>query len=74
MGTRRLTITEEAYERLRALKRTDESFTDTVLRLTDRERVVMARFGDVSDVDGFRAAVDDTREELDVSLREHDGR
>jgi len=70
MGTKSLTVTEEAYERLRALKREDESFTDTILRLTDREADVMAGFGAMADVDGFREAVEDTREDLDASLRE----
>jgi hypothetical protein len=33
-GTTSPTITDEAYERLDALERDDESFTDTILRLT----------------------------------------
>ncbi len=36
MGTKTLTITQEAYERLRAHKGPSESFTDVVLRLTER--------------------------------------
>ena len=32
-----ITITEDAYERLRALKREDESFSDLVVRLTESE-------------------------------------
>ncbi len=34
MGTKNISLTEEAYERLRARKRGDESFTELVLRLT----------------------------------------
>jgi len=34
MGTKNISLTEEAYERLRKQKREDESFTDVVLRLT----------------------------------------
>ncbi|MFC7157917.1 antitoxin VapB family protein [Halomarina halobia] len=34
MATKSLTIREDAYERLRALKRDDESFSDLVDRLT----------------------------------------
>jgi hypothetical protein len=32
-----ITITEDAYERLSALKREDESFSDLITRLTERE-------------------------------------
>ena len=41
MDTKTLTISEEAYERLKAHKRDDESFTDTILRLTESEGDVM---------------------------------
>jgi predicted CopG family antitoxin len=37
MATKNITITEDAYERLRALKREDESFSDLVVRLTESE-------------------------------------
>jgi predicted CopG family antitoxin len=70
MGTRSLTITEEAYERLREHKREDESFTDTILRLTGDDRDVLKGFGAMSDVEGFREAVAETRDELDDDLRE----
>jgi len=70
MGTKSLTITEEAYERLRAHKREDESFTDTILRLTGDDRDVLKGFGAMSDVEGFREAVAETRDELDEDLRE----
>lgn len=33
MGSKTLTITEEAYNRLKAEKREDESFTDTITRI-----------------------------------------
>jgi len=70
MGTKTLTITEEAYERLRAHKRDDESFTDTILRITGNERDVMKGFGAMSDVEGFREEVEGVRGELDGDLRE----
>jgi predicted CopG family antitoxin len=70
MGTKSLTITEEAYERLREHKREDESFTDTILRLTGDDRDVLKGFGAMSDVEGFREAVAETRDELDDDLRE----
>lgn len=74
MGTKSLTITEEAYERLRAHKREGESFTDTILRLTDRNRDVMKGFGLMNDVDGFREAVASTRSEVDDDLRTREER
>jgi len=37
MGTKNITITEEAYKRLKALKRDEESFSELVTRLTERE-------------------------------------
>ncbi|NHX42002.1 MULTISPECIES: antitoxin VapB family protein [Haloarcula] len=74
MGTKSLTITEEAYERLKEHKQDDESFTDTILRLTGDDRDLMAGFGAMKDVDGFREAVESTREELDDDLRERTDR
>lgn len=35
MGTTTISLREEAYERLKAAKREDESFSDVVVRLTD---------------------------------------
>lgn len=69
MGTKSLTVTEEAYERLKAYKREDESFTDTILRITGSDRDVMAGFGAMEDVDGFTEAVESTRTALDDDLR-----
>lgn len=70
MGTKSLTITEEAYERLKEHKREGESFTETILRLTGSERDLMKGFGAMRDVDGFREAVEETRDELDTDLHE----
>ncbi|WP_435064169.1 antitoxin VapB family protein [Halobaculum sp. EA56] len=69
MGTKSLTITDEAYERLKADKREGESFTDTILRLTGENRDPMKGFGAMQDVDGFREAVEDTSDALDADLR-----
>jgi predicted CopG family antitoxin len=69
-----LTITDEAYERLKKHKREEESFTDAILRLTGSERDLMKGFGAMSDVDGFREAVETTRDELDADLRERSER
>jgi predicted CopG family antitoxin len=69
IGTKSLTITEEAYDRLREHKREGESFTETILRLTGAEHDPLEGFGAMRDVEGFREAVDSTRDELDTDLR-----
>ena len=66
--TRTLTISEEAYERLEEHNREGESFSETILRLTGTERDLMKGFGSMSDFDGFRAAVESTRDDLDEDL------
>lgn len=70
MGTKSLTITDEAYERLKEHKRDDESFTDAILRLTGSDQDLLKGFGAMSDVDGFREAVEGARDELADDLRE----
>lgn len=74
MGTKSLTITDEAYEQLRAHKREGESFTETILRITGSERGRMAGFGAMADAEGFRAAVETSRDRLDADLREREER
>lgn len=73
MATKSLTITEEAYERLKAHKREGESFTETILRLTEEERDIMRGFGAMRDSEGFREVVESTRAELDDDLRTRTG-
>lgn len=70
MGSKTISLTEEAYNRLREHKREGESFTDVVLRLTDSGDDPLAGFGAMRDVEGFREAVERTRDELDEDLRE----
>ena len=74
MSTNTITITEDAYNRLKEHKREGESFTDTILRLSGEERDVMKGFGLMSGVEGFRDAVGRTRGDLDGDLRERAGR
>ena len=59
MGTKSLTITNEAYDRLKEHKREGESFTETILRLTGSERDLMKGLGTMRDFDGFREAVEE---------------
>lgn len=74
MATKTITVTEEAWKRLKEHKHEGESFTDTILRLTGSDRDVMKGFGSMSDVDGFRQAVEETRDEFDGDFRERTGR
>jgi len=67
MATKTITLTDEAYERLREMKRDDESFTDVVLRVTGSERDVMKGFGSWADTD-LREAVETARDEFDADF------
>lgn len=40
MGTKKISISEEAYDRLSALKKPGESFTDVVNRLTRKRSII----------------------------------
>lgn len=73
MPTKSLTITEEAYERLKAQKREGESFTDAILRLTDRKDP-MSGFGAMAEVEGFREAAEAAREDYDAGVRTREER
>jgi len=74
MGTKSLTITDEAYDRLKEYKKEGESFTDIILRLTGDQRDIMQGFGAMKDVEGFRAAVEKTQDTLDEDLRSRSNR
>jgi len=62
MAVRTITVTDEAYRRLRAHKGSSESFTDVVLRLTER-RPLSDFAGVVSHetATALRAAVEEDR-------------
>ena len=62
-------LSEEAYERLRAHKREDETFSDVVLRLAG-ERSLMELAGILSDdeADALRDAVEERRERRATEL------
>ena len=63
MGTKNISISEEAYERLAALKRPNESFTEVVNRLT-RKRSILELAGTITEVEGkeIRGEVEELRE------------
>ncbi|OIB56921.1 antitoxin VapB family protein [Natrialba sp. SSL1] len=70
MGTKNITITTEAYQNLKAHKREDESFTDTILRLTEADKDVMKGFGMLAEDDGFPDSSERTRVDLDEAFDE----
>ena len=64
MGTKTIRVREEVYEQLRAQKRPDESFSDLLARLADRETQFEQGFGAFADVD-FDAALAELDRRLD---------
>ena len=65
MGSKNITVTEEAYERLKAHKRAGESFTDVVLRLSGERTDRWDGYGSMRDVEGFRESVERGRRAFD---------
>lgn len=71
MATKTISLSEDAYERLRQLKRPGESFSDVVQRLTGRENI--QRFvGAIGEemADDLRGTARDLRERLDRDARQ----
>lgn len=67
MGSRNISITDEAYERLEARKREGESFTDVIIRVTDDDRDFTSGFGAWEGTDKADRARQ-VREELNEGL------
>jgi predicted CopG family antitoxin len=67
VGTKNISISEEAYERLAALKKPNESFTEVVNRLT-RKRSILELAGALTEKEG-----DEIRGEI-VELRKASSR
>ncbi|WP_254546365.1 antitoxin VapB family protein [Halomarina pelagica] len=77
MGTKTIGLDDEAYERLRAEKLEDESFSDTVKRLTEAVAADWRHgFGRYGDEDGERleAAVAASRRRTGEGLSERQRR
>lgn len=66
MGTKTISLSEEAYDRLQCRKREGESFNDVVNRLAG-ERPLLDIVGTGQPDDGIEAAIEDARENLNES-------
>lgn len=64
MGTKNIAISEEAYQRLKALKKSGESFTDVIERIT-RSRGILELAGALSKAEGteLKKRIKEIREE-----------
>lgn len=65
MASKNITITEATYEKLRAHKRADESFSDVIERLTTARTSPMDAAGTVP---GLGSAVATARDEFEDAL------
>jgi len=64
-------LSEDAYERLAAHKREEETFSDVVLRLAgERSLLELAGILDDENADAMRAAVEERRERRSGELEE----
>lgn len=67
VASKNITITEETYEKLRAHKRADESFSDVIERLTTSSTPPIDSAGAYP---GLGDAVEDAREEFEHDVAE----
>lgn len=69
MATDHIRISDEAKQRLESRKREGESFTDVIMRLTDRDDDVERFIGKYEDVD-LAAGVENVKDRMDRDFRE----
>ena len=69
MSSKNITIKEESYNRLKAMKRADESFSDVIDRLTEDEADFRAGFGlfaaDTESEPAFSDVITEERNRMD---------
>lgn len=66
MGTKTISLSDEAYDRLKRRKNEGESFSDVVNRLAG-ERPLLDIVGTGRPDDGVEAAIEDAREDFEQS-------
>ena len=71
MGTKTIRVREDVYEHLKAQKRPEESFSDLLARLSDREGQFEQGFGALSEVD-FDAGLAELDDRFDAAFRGSD--
>lgn len=69
MATKNISLTEEAYERLKECKREGESFSDVVQRLT---RASTSLRDGVGALPGLGPAVEEAREDFEAEMEQRD--
>ena len=77
MGSKTISLNDEAYDRLRSAKGDDESFSDVVLRLTNADTDVLSGFGawqGTDAADRAREARDHLNRSLDERTKRVEGR
>lgn len=74
MGTKTISIKDEAYERLKRLKREGESFTDLVNRLTKKRSILeLSELVGEEEAESLAAAIERGSEERRKARREEIG-
>ena len=71
MGTKNIAISEEAYQRLKALRKPGESFTEVIKRIT-RSRSILELAGMLSTAEGaeLKSTIKKIRGESSKRIRE----
>ena len=68
MGSKSITISDDAYEYLKAMKRENESFTEVILSFKARKEGLMKYWGIAKDEDF--SSVEATREEFNNNFEQ----
>ncbi len=70
MATRTLSVTDEAYQRLKALKGDKESFSDVILKVTKKPRLLeFAGIFSKEEVDEARRLIRESRQRSNERVR-----